>query len=148
MARSICIEYEGAVYHITIRGNEQKALKTDADRERFVKALADSFFLDTDFTGYTDCSRVARIGLSHTETQSHRGLTPGSCVFVCSHVRRSRSLRDLRVLRQDCLVKQAWSTLLPSPTSKERLCFNTKGPFNGSVQQSDLHTFLPSDLHV
>lgn len=43
MARPIRIEYEGAVYHVTIRGNEQKALfKTDADRERFIKALAES----------------------------------------------------------------------------------------------------------
>ena len=43
MARPIRIEYEGAVYHVTIRGNERKALfSTDADRERFVGALAES----------------------------------------------------------------------------------------------------------
>ena len=43
MARPIRIEYEGAVYHVTIRGNERKALfSTDADRERFVNSLADS----------------------------------------------------------------------------------------------------------
>jgi len=43
MARPIRIEYEGAVYHVTIRGNERKALfKTDADRERFLEALSDS----------------------------------------------------------------------------------------------------------
>jgi len=43
MARPIRIEYEGAVYHVTIRGNERKALfQTDADRERFMHALADS----------------------------------------------------------------------------------------------------------
>ncbi len=43
MARPIRIEYEGAVYHVTIRGNERKALfKTDADRERFIQVLADS----------------------------------------------------------------------------------------------------------
>jgi len=43
MARPIRIEYEGAVYHVTIRGNERKALfQTDADRERFIKALAES----------------------------------------------------------------------------------------------------------
>jgi putative transposase len=43
MARPIRIEYEGAVYHVTIRGNERKALfKTDADRERFIQALSDS----------------------------------------------------------------------------------------------------------
>jgi putative transposase len=43
MARPIRIEYEGAAYHVTIRGNERKALfQTDADRERFMHALADS----------------------------------------------------------------------------------------------------------
>ena len=43
MARPIRIEYEGAVYHVTIRGNERKALfQTDADRQRFIKALAES----------------------------------------------------------------------------------------------------------
>jgi REP element-mobilizing transposase RayT len=43
MARPIRIEYEGAVYHVTIRGNERKSLfKTDADRERFINALSDS----------------------------------------------------------------------------------------------------------
>ena len=43
MARPIRIEYEGAVYHVTIRGNERKALfSTDADRERFVRSLAES----------------------------------------------------------------------------------------------------------
>jgi len=43
MARPIRIEYEGAVYHVTIRGNERKPLfKTDTDRERFIKILAES----------------------------------------------------------------------------------------------------------
>ena len=43
MARPIRIEYEGAVYHVTIRGNNRKALfSTDADRERFVSCLSDS----------------------------------------------------------------------------------------------------------
>ncbi len=43
MARPIRIEYEGAVYHVTIRGNERKAMfKTDADRERFIQARSDS----------------------------------------------------------------------------------------------------------
>ena len=48
----------------------------------------------------------------------HEGLPPVSQVCTLSWGRHSRSLRDLRVLRQDCLVKQAWSTLLPSPTLK------------------------------
>ncbi len=43
MARPIRIEYEGAVYHVTIRGNERKAIfKTDDDRERFIDSLAES----------------------------------------------------------------------------------------------------------
>ena len=42
MARPIRIEYEGAVYHVTIRGNDRKALfSTDADRERLVSSLAE-----------------------------------------------------------------------------------------------------------
>ncbi len=43
MARPIRIEYEGAVYHVTVRGNERHAIfKTNADRERFVRTLSDS----------------------------------------------------------------------------------------------------------
>ena len=43
MARPVRIEYEGAVYHVTIRGNERRAIfSTDADRERFVGSLAES----------------------------------------------------------------------------------------------------------
>ena len=43
MARPIRIEYEGAVYHVTLRGNERRAIfKSDADRERFRKTLAES----------------------------------------------------------------------------------------------------------
>ena len=43
MARPIRIEYEGAVYHVTLRGNERKPIfKTDADRERFIRTLSDS----------------------------------------------------------------------------------------------------------
>ena len=49
-------------------------------------------------------------GLSHMEARRHKGLSP------VSWVRRFGSLRDLRVLCQECLVKQAWSTLLLSPT--------------------------------
>ena len=43
MARPQRIEYEGAVYHVTIRGNERKAIfKDDNDRERFIKVMEDS----------------------------------------------------------------------------------------------------------
>jgi REP element-mobilizing transposase RayT len=35
------IEYPGAVYHVTSRGNERKPIfRTDTDRERFLKVLA------------------------------------------------------------------------------------------------------------
>lgn len=41
MARPLRIEYPGAVYHITSRGNEKKAVfKDESDREAFLKVLA------------------------------------------------------------------------------------------------------------
>ncbi len=41
MARPLHIEYPGAVYHITNRGNDKKAVfKDDQDRETFLKILA------------------------------------------------------------------------------------------------------------
>jgi len=43
MARPQRIEYEGAVYHVTARGNERRALFTDVrDREYFLATLAES----------------------------------------------------------------------------------------------------------
>ena len=43
MARPIRIEYEGAVYHVILRGNERRPIfKTDGDRERFLQTLSDS----------------------------------------------------------------------------------------------------------
>jgi putative transposase len=43
MARLQRIEYEGAVYHVTARGNERRALFVDdADRERFLRVLGES----------------------------------------------------------------------------------------------------------
>jgi putative transposase len=42
MARPIRIEYAGAVYHVTARGNERKAVfRDDDDRGRFTEALAE-----------------------------------------------------------------------------------------------------------
>ncbi len=41
MARPLRIEYPGAVYHVTSRGNERKPIyRTDTDRERFLGVLA------------------------------------------------------------------------------------------------------------
>ena len=38
MSRPIRVEYEGAVYHITARGNEQKAIYgDDTDRQVFLE---------------------------------------------------------------------------------------------------------------
>jgi REP element-mobilizing transposase RayT len=38
MARPLRIEYEGAFYHVTARGNERKDIfKNDCDREKFLK---------------------------------------------------------------------------------------------------------------
>ena len=43
MARPLRIEYEGAAYHVGLRGNERRPiLKTDADRERFLNTLSES----------------------------------------------------------------------------------------------------------
>ena len=40
MARPLRIEYPGAVYHITSRGNEKKAVyKSDQDRINFLNTL-------------------------------------------------------------------------------------------------------------
>lgn len=43
MARPQRIEYEGAVYHVTVRGNERRAIFIDdRDRERFLRVLGES----------------------------------------------------------------------------------------------------------
>ena len=40
MARPLRIEYDGALYHVTSRGNERKAIfKDDGDRELFLTTL-------------------------------------------------------------------------------------------------------------
>lgn len=42
MGRPLRIEYPGALYHITSRGNERKAIfKDDSDRDRFLEILSD-----------------------------------------------------------------------------------------------------------
>ena len=43
MARLLRIQYPGALYHVTCRGNEQKDLYQDnADRKRFLQILSQS----------------------------------------------------------------------------------------------------------
>ena len=43
MARPLRIEYEGAIYHVTLRGNNRRIIfKCDYDRERFIQKLAES----------------------------------------------------------------------------------------------------------
>ena len=43
MARTQRIEYEGAVYHVTARGNERREIfRDDADREHFLRVLDES----------------------------------------------------------------------------------------------------------
>ena|SRR5437016_5264752 len=40
MARSLRIEFDGALYHVTSRGNDRKAIfKYDSDRELFLNTL-------------------------------------------------------------------------------------------------------------
>jgi len=42
MARPLRIEYEGAIYHVTVRGNDRRMIfRDDRDRERFLDRLAD-----------------------------------------------------------------------------------------------------------
>src|SRR3954452_14733921 len=41
MARALRIQFEGAIYHVTVRGNERRRIfYDDRDRERFLKVLA------------------------------------------------------------------------------------------------------------
>ena len=43
MARALRIQYPGAVYHVTCRGNERKEIiKDDFDKKNFLKILTDS----------------------------------------------------------------------------------------------------------
>ena len=43
MARPLRIQYSGAVYHVTCRGNERKAIfRDDADRKKMLQILAAS----------------------------------------------------------------------------------------------------------
>jgi len=43
MARPLRVEYEGAVYHVAVRGNARQAIfRDDADRAHFVRVLAES----------------------------------------------------------------------------------------------------------
>ena len=43
MARPLRLEYECAVYHVTIRGNQRGIIfQEDSDRERFIEKLAES----------------------------------------------------------------------------------------------------------
>lgn len=43
MARPLRIEYEGALYHITSRGNDRgRIFFTDTDREAFLELLGDA----------------------------------------------------------------------------------------------------------
>ena len=44
MVRPLRIEYPGAVYHVTSRGNDRKAIfKDDQDRENFLNTLDRNF---------------------------------------------------------------------------------------------------------
>jgi REP-associated tyrosine transposase len=40
MARPLRIEYDGALYHVTSRGNEQKPIRDGADRKLFLNTLS------------------------------------------------------------------------------------------------------------
>ena len=41
MVRPLCIQYPGAVYHVTSRGNDRKEVfRDDRDRETFLNVIA------------------------------------------------------------------------------------------------------------
>jgi REP element-mobilizing transposase RayT len=41
MARPLRIEFDGAIYHVTFRGNERKPIfQSDADRRRLLESMA------------------------------------------------------------------------------------------------------------
>ena len=41
MARPLRVHFEGAIYHVTSRGNERKNIvRSDKDRELFIRVLA------------------------------------------------------------------------------------------------------------
>ncbi len=43
MARALRVQFEGAIYHVTSRGNERREIfRTDRDRERFLEILAEN----------------------------------------------------------------------------------------------------------
>lgn len=43
MARALRVQFEGAIYHVTSRGNERRNIfRTDRDRERFIEILAEN----------------------------------------------------------------------------------------------------------
>jgi putative transposase len=43
MARKLRVQYEGAIYHVTMRGVERRPIfKDDEDRERFLKRLGEA----------------------------------------------------------------------------------------------------------
>ncbi len=43
MARKLRLQYEGAIYHVTVRGNGRRAIFKDfRDRERLLERLAES----------------------------------------------------------------------------------------------------------
>ena len=57
MARPLRIEYPGAIYHVTSRGNVRKAIyRDDEDRELFLACLGEQWLRDDDSPGVTDLS--------------------------------------------------------------------------------------------
>ncbi len=43
MARKLCIEYAGAIYHVMNRGDRQEPIfRDDPDRERFLETLGEA----------------------------------------------------------------------------------------------------------
>jgi len=93
MARPQRIAYEGAVYHVTARGNERRAIfRDDADHERFLRVLGESV-TQFEVRLYLFCLRsnhlhlVAETPRANLGPFMHRLLTAYTVYFNQRHAR-------------------------------------------------------------
>ena len=76
MARPLRIEYPGAVYHVTSRGNEGKPIfRTNGDRIRFIEYFEDLYqrFDVICFKDFTNLDKLIP-GIGHTQAQIRKNI--------------------------------------------------------------------------
>src|SRR5262245_38313956 len=111
MARPLRIEYPGAYYHVTSRGNEQKAIfKDDSDREKFLDIVARAvnefslrchgYVLMNNHYHLLIADQLQKVGVPVTKNRFVPSLEevangPVTPVIVLS-IRKLNSLEDLR----------------------------------------------------